>query len=38
MIGSPFWRAVAADVQARWRSELRTFDDEPAALEWLAST
>jgi len=37
MVGSPFWRAVAADVQARWRQELRTFDDEPAALEWLAS-
>jgi hypothetical protein len=37
MVGSAFWRAVAADVQARWREELRTFEDEAAALQWLAS-
>ncbi len=37
MVGSRFWKVIAADVQARYREELRLFDDEASALDWLAS-
>lgn len=38
MVGSPFWKAIAADVQARGREDLMVFDDEAEALEYLART
>ncbi|GEJ55937.1 hypothetical protein [Anaeromyxobacter diazotrophicus] len=37
MVGSSFWRVIAADVQARGREELALFDDEASALDWLAA-
>jgi hypothetical protein len=36
MVGSRFWRVIAADVQAHGREELQLFDDEASALDWLA--
>jgi hypothetical protein len=37
MVGSIFWKVMAADVQAHGREELQLFDDEASALDWLAS-
>jgi hypothetical protein len=36
VVGSAFWRAIAADVQARGREELRVFEREAEALDYLA--
>ena len=36
MVGSSFWRVVAADIQAHGREELAMFDDQLSALDWLA--
>ena len=37
MVGSSFWRVIAADVQAHGREDLTMFDDEASALDWLAA-
>jgi hypothetical protein len=37
MVGSNFWKLIAEDAQAHGRPDLRIFNDEASALDWLAS-
>ncbi|HYS82060.1 MAG TPA: hypothetical protein VEM76_15225 [Anaeromyxobacteraceae bacterium] len=38
VVAGSFWRVIAADLRARGREDLTTFDDEASALEWLSGT
>ncbi len=37
IVATSFWKVIAIDVQAHSREDLRLFDDESSALDWLAS-
>ena len=37
VVASSFWNVIVTDLQMHGREDLKLFDDEASALEWLAS-
>jgi hypothetical protein len=38
VVASSFWNVFVHDLQAHGREDMRHFDDEASALEWLSAT